>query len=513
MIDVTDPQSPAYCFVRECHTILSAADYFWYPGSPYDGRNGFHSRVPTCVSDLSSVRLITLDALAEAWPVDFAEDLCEAGSQRSSQRSVVLDAGSTSLIPSLGDLSVEPSLLHAIQCSQGIMDEFVDTYQLLGKDSKLIPVLRRLSPFPDGAVYILQRLITKSRTLIKALDLSGFCLTDDQVIRIVSACDGLQSLNLSFNPNITVYIIREVNLSVPALRRLVVMGCTSLDTTQLHRLMRMEPYLFYNLEALIHPSLMPAPEKNLELFPVSFSIITFRDNRCRFEGCSLPFFTPSSVVQSFKSLADILLRSIWSHWSIGMVAQAAFSSMARQPEERWNERSVVAHTVLSLDVLRVAQTGWALLLESRGSAMQADATVSWAFMRVRRPFDFAASMASKSDGTGDNKAAQIRTRSPIEFEKVKALPEDAYEIHDLDGFLLATVNEGRPPACADDVEELRTILYGNARARKRFPLMKIEDIQRLQTRLFRLDYRDAAFAIARRRRNVHAAGMSDVLAL
>lgn len=101
----------------------------------------------------------------------------------------------------------------------------------------------------------------------------------------------------------------------------------------------------------------------------------------------------------------------------------------------------------------------------------------------------------------------------MEFEKVKALPEDAYEIHDLDGFLLATVNEGRPSACADDVEELRAILYGNSRARKRFPLMKSEDIQRLQTRLFRLDYRDAAFAIARRRRNVHATGMGDLLAL
>lgn len=508
VIDVTDPQSPAYCFMRQCRTILSAADYFWYPEHPCDiqvqddASEGSHSRRPSCVSNLSGIRTITLDILAETWPLDFAEDVSEAWSLKSSQRSLDFAKQSVSRLPTLGDLSIKPALLHSIRDSRDAIDEFVDVAILTRKDSRLNPLLRGLCPFPNNAIYVLLRLIKKAQKPAISLDLSDFYLSEEQVLRIVSTCDGLQSLNLSFNPHITVSTIREVLMTAPAIRRLVIMGCPSIDTAQLHGMMRKEAYLLNRVEALIHPSLMPSPEKTFESIPVSFSVITFRGNRCKFEGCSLPLFTPGGVVQSFKSLADILLRRVWSHWSIGMVAQAAFSCMTRQPEERWNERSVIAHTTLSLDILRVAQPGWALVLESRGSAMQADATVHWTFMRVRRPFDFAARRSTPSE---------TQAMPAVEREKVGELLDGAFEMHDLDGFLVATANEIRPPACADDVEELRAVLYGNSRARKRFPVMKKEEVQRMQTELFRLDHRKAAFSAARWKRENLALNLNGFL--
>ncbi|GBE84895.1 hypothetical protein SCP_0700750 [Sparassis crispa] len=453
VIDVTDPGNPAYCFALSTSTPLSGEQYMraYYP-VPTQSEDPEYSRqieeiVLKIIALLDGEKMVTLDMLAEAWPDEYQSEAIERPTgDITDSTSTSTEPAEEAPIPSLAALTFPQAFDYALEKG----DTIENILWLPGKLADTKSLLIAKSPFPDNAVQLLVKVLTEMKETT-SVDLTDFALSSEQAVRVASQLPGLESLNLSFNAQITTDTVREILTAAPGLKRLVLMGCTSVTPEDLYDLLRKEPQLFYKLEALMHPALLCAAEP--PPFPIAFTFMTNNETIRSMCGCSLALFTPAGVVDA---LAEVL-RSIWSTpFSIssvdaGLLFEAVPTSRPRAPDVPWGARSVVAVPALSVNVFRAAEPGWAFLFQTNMFKQNKN----WCFLRL-------VPTARKSE------------------EAAQDLPWVAggWEIHDVRSFVRITTAEGRPAPSEDAVQELEELLRHTPESGPQLHLMDREVLNR-----------------------------------
>src|ERR1700722_2874298 len=192
VIDVTDPMAPAYCFVFvngmapqvsvPGRIPLSATEYAhaYYPlGLKEDKWPQMREHVNASISKLAGVKLVRLGMLAEAWPAEYQETFM---------------SHSENAAPPV-DVSVKPAVPHSEETGDIMNDRLSPTKSVLLKNSS----------FSDSAMNLSTGVVAQKS---KSMDLAGHPLSPSQIMSLVSNREGLEDLDLSDNPNVTVDTVR-----------------------------------------------------------------------------------------------------------------------------------------------------------------------------------------------------------------------------------------------------------------------------------------------------------------
>ena len=238
IIDVTDAEIPAYCFVfidgleyEDTSNIpgmtpLSATQYLrgYYPKVKMDDSETpdhyqimLEQFVLSTLRPFESVRMITIDMLTEARPGEYTSD--EPNSAGLSIEPEESSATVTSIHtpPSLVDMTFNS----ALQTSE--MDYLGPFMWLPGNLSKIKVALRAHNPLSAIDLVLLSKAIAVEVTQSKSIDLSHFLLTGEQLIELLSAQEGVEVLNMSPMQQITIDVLRQLIPLLPNLRRPVLL--------------------------------------------------------------------------------------------------------------------------------------------------------------------------------------------------------------------------------------------------------------------------------------------------
>jgi len=424
IIDITEPESPAYCFIQseQRRRPLDAQGYMSdYGHVPTNDR-----RLERSLQALASIPLVTQDMLDEAWP---EQDRNEADTNPADAGVVTIIAGTDepqvmadTFIPSLAQMSLVPALDQAI--SSGDTSNIERLLSQPDKAQQIRSYLRNQKPFPSNAVSLLEALVADEQS--ESIDLSGFDLSTDRLLQVLSSRKNtVHALNLSGNECITSETVAQLLTTLSSLRRLVLIGCPSIKEADLFDLLRNKPELFYNLNTLLHPSLLDVYEP--PRWPVAFTFVCTSQATMapRMRGCCFPVFTPTSIMQSLLDLVEIAARSPPVHVSSngGMAAQAVFSA-TRKPGQPFSERTLAAAPLFGLDAFAVgSHPSWTCIYQ--WGDLLAPTGGQYTFIRYRS-FD---NTDNKDDAKGQH---TNEDRLPVER-------------YDMPGFLAALKSEGRPP--------------------------------------------------------------------
>jgi hypothetical protein len=264
------------------------------------------------MASLKDAKVVTLEMLAEAWPDEYENSLSKAQEKKAADVEMQSESEVNSDLPSLADMTLVPAVAHAI--TSGETADIETMLWMPGKIPGVKTALRAQSPFPDAGVALLVKLLQKElEPDSRKLDLSGFSLSSAQIKTLVSAINGIETLDLSRNPLVAIDTVRVVLTALPQLKRLVLLGCSTISLEDINSLLVSEPKLFYHLEALIHPALLRELEDAsvTSSYPCGFSYIGIHNNFLK--ACSLPFFTPSRVVQALTDVLQPLCVKYGSH--------------------------------------------------------------------------------------------------------------------------------------------------------------------------------------------------------
>ena len=360
IIDVTDPESPAYCFVSidglECEdtsnipemTPLSATQYLrgYYPKAKMDdsetpdhGEIMLEQSILDTLRPFESVRMITIDMLTEAWPGEYTSD-----EQNSAGLSIEPKESSATSVrvhmpPSLVDMTFVPALNYALQT--GETDRLDPFMWLPGNLSKIKETLRAHNPLSAIDLALLSKVIAIEVTQTKSIDLSHFSLTGEQLVELLSAQEGVevQVLNISHMQQITIDILRQLMPLLPNLRRLVLLH--TIPDDDILSLLSESPELFYRIDSFIHFAFLR--HLGQAAFPAVFSHIIIKGSG-EVVATSVPYFTPGQLVQAltdylsplkFGDIDDIILTT-----RDELPLLATYASAVREPGRSWSERIV-----------------------------------------------------------------------------------------------------------------------------------------------------------------------------
>jgi hypothetical protein len=356
VIDVTDPESPAYCFVSihglECEdqsniprmVPLSATQYFraYYPepSSPTsvsDETNESNDRdeqrqkqsVLAILRPFESVPMITIDMLVEAWPGEYSRD--EPNPSGLSLEPKEPSATSVHILPSLVDLTFVPALNHALQT--GETDQLDPLMWLPENLSKIKETLRAHNPLSPIGLALLSKIISDEVKKTKSIDLSYFCLTREQVIKLLSIQEGVEALDLSHMQQITTDILRKLISILPNLRRLVLLH--TIPDADVLTLLSASPESFYRIDSFIHLAFLRRFRQ--AAFPAVFSQIVTTQYQYEVSVASLPYFTVDQLVQG---LTDYLSLLVAGGGSCETPLLSVYASAVRGPGRSWSERIV-----------------------------------------------------------------------------------------------------------------------------------------------------------------------------
>lgn len=355
---------------------------------------------------------MTLDVLAEAWPSEYKLPKTTPSAPENDAA-----ASTSNPFPSLADLSLKPAVEHGIKT--GETEELEGLVWLPGKAKSIKSVLQRQNPFPDSGLSLLAKVVQHEIESDKTgLDLSGFPLSDSQIVSLLTLMEkgDVERLNLSPNPNISIDVLRHVLSTSTKFRRLILLD-TSISSEQIYQLLVDEPKLFYNLEELVHPALFSWQDP--AEYPPRFTYVGLGQNApC---AVSLAIFTPATVVQSLTDFLSAMSDSdgLDSYGIVGssLVPQAAFSTAVRRGGEPWGKRRVHCFPAL-----------------------------------INSPFDkpgwlFAASLASYG--------ASAHRYGFVRIDTTEGTPKR--NICDLGGFLKEMASEGRPLPSDEAIKKLEEI--------------------------------------------------------
>ena len=394
IIDVTDPSSPAYCFVS-VHGLeaaeavddlapLTAETYVtaYYPvpsehnlASMKKEERTSHDKksadVQQHINLFKDVRLIELWMLHEAWPEDAYDDV-------KPDSQVTGSTDSEASVPSLSELCLRTAVRHT-----GIEDieVFEATMSLPGVGAKLLGLLAEEHEISDAMVGpMIKALSVYPGRDHSVLDLSLYALTAKQVILVASHFPKTHVLNLNKNPYITSATLCQLLPSLPELTRLIVYECPSISISDILALRCSGDYP--SLQAVYHRAYMMCADELAKLqndgstWPrvrakraatelsnpthrpqVSFTFAFSGTDDKSLVGCTVPFLSPRAVV---TSLCDTLEFLSWvRHEDDYRLISACFMSLPRAPNVPFAERvvgNVPGKLVLGTE-------GWLFLLQ------------------------------------------------------------------------------------------------------------------------------------------------------
>jgi hypothetical protein len=461
VIDVTDPGSPAYCFVSLSETTeselgvpinepLSAEQYLRIYYTTEDSEDMPQTRITqeqlsSIVSILHGEKLVTLEMVADAWPHEYGDKLKKAKpTMGPSTEGVPTNSG----VPPLAALLVDPSVKHAL--ATGNTTQIEEIAWMPDKIEGFKAALQDVSPFPDSGMPLLKEVISQEmKSGDGAVDFSGYALSSAQVLQVVSSLNDVKALNLSYKSDVTTDTIRQLLTSALHLKRLVLLGCDAITDDDIKEMLTLEPKLFYRLEALIHPCFLSEQAS----YPNAFSYIGVVEDRNMVTSCSLAYFSPSSIVQALTDFLRGLTAEDPSFHSGGLGTSLAplsvFCAAAREPGQKWGERSVITFPQSSHAAFE--GEGWAFVLSSLMYGKSEGRNI-WGFVRRvtkesedgwKPPNLFSSAIGSFPDmwlgGIGCREAPP-------------------FEVLDLRSFLARTVEEGRPPVAEEAIVKLEGIL-------------------------------------------------------
>ena len=481
VIDVTDPESPAYCFVSirglaSCEngsgistmTPLSATQYLrsYYPKDDSEtldeSRKQLEQSVLNTLRPFESVRMITIDMLAEAWPGEYTSNEPKLEPKESS-------TSLTHVPPSLVELTFIPALNHAIQTGEtDSLDPLIP-----GNVSKIKETLRVHDPLSAIGFALLSKVIAVEVMQTKSIDLSHFSLTGEQLIELSSAHECVEVLNISHMQQITTAILRRLIPILPNLRRLVLWN--TIPDADVLSLLSESPELFYNIDSLIHPVFFgPLGQGTF----TAFSHITTKETQISI--ASLPYFTPGQLVQALTDYLS-LFRAGNGHNSLMLMSceipiLTAYASAVREPGRSWSERIVPFIPTNSYGGLNEC-AGWLFTWSEPHSLIQPTA-YRYAFTKInkevreecqRRIHEYRVSLAdvfdlpqifeAEPDADSDDNSGAKTTLSNEELHAkendIKSEHADQQShIFDVKSFFQELVKEGRPAPSSEALTKL-----------------------------------------------------------
>ncbi|KAK0206519.1 hypothetical protein DFS33DRAFT_594858 [Desarmillaria ectypa] len=472
VIDVSNPLKPAYCFVsvnglevaEEVPDMepLSAEQYVraYYPKE--DGPKD--ASVQKVVDALADKNLVTLRMLAEAWPNEYKDD--SESNDIDDSREPHNTSVASDLVPSLVDLTLGTALEQGIPA--GDMAHLENLVWQPGKAPLIKAVLQKQVPFPDAGVSLLTQVVLQNP---KVVDLSGFSLTTDQLVSVLSAAKkDIETLELSGNPNVTIATIKAILNDCPALTRLVLLN-TSVKSVDLQTLFKSDPEIFYYLHDLIHPYLLTATKR--ATYVNAFSFISVAGVGGGIPIASLPFLNPAKVVQGLTDAlivhAEMDRPSFAGPDQCSLFPQVAFGSALRTETQRWSERHVSSFPQASFDAFQ--GEGWCFALQNDPMHWLGGRGLSfYGFLKVD-VLTVNAEVERQNKAKDDS--SDTKTASNESKEEEKPVPLGI--IYDLDEFLVAMEAEGRPLPTEAAVKKLRDILKA-MKSKQGIRLMKQSDV-------------------------------------
>ncbi|KAG6811058.1 hypothetical protein H0H92_009147 [Tricholoma furcatifolium] len=441
VIDITEPENPAYCFVNEDRP-LSATEYVrgYYPESETDEDSELEGLVSHAIAALKNERMVTPQMLSEAWPDEYK--VVQGDLEQKEPNSEPVDL--TKPVASLSDLMLGPAVKRAIEAES--TDDIEQLLWLPDKAHHVLSILKARETLPDSALSLL----TKAMDHVGNgnFDFANFPLTGSQILSICIQLHDVHALDLSHNPHVTIDTIQSLLESLPMLNRLVLLD-TSVTDEALCSLLHTHPKLFYNLEAFVHPLFLYADIASVKerRYPNSFAIVKSVTDYHRVNTGSLPFFSPSLVVQA---VLDVMKSLTIISNGISVEAQAAVSSTIRKPSETWTTRTV---PLIALDSYEGAidGEGWIFAVNLR------DRVGKYAFIRT-------SPVPKKQEETGGKGMGEKEDNLQEEGEQgstSKTVEDSVTDLLDFDGFLQEMTKEGRSPAPAATVEALRDFFKNN----------------------------------------------------
>ena len=465
IIDVTDPESPAYCFVSihglqsrrdrsdiQNMTPLSAKQYVraYHPEIEMDDSETRHQKqweqsVLNTLRPFESVPMITIDMLAEAWPGEYTPN--GLNSFRLSLE-LKMSSATSSMLPSLVELTFVPALNHVLQTGE---TDYLNPFMLLPSHvSKIKETLRAHNPISEFGFTLLSKLIPVDA---KFIDLSHFSLNGDQLTRLLSLRDSVEVLNLSHMPQMTTDIFRQLITILPNLRRLVLLH--TIPDADILCLLSESPELFYRIDSLIHSAfLRPLDEAT---FPVAFFHITAPDF-----AVSLPYFTPGQLVQAltdcFSLLGPTTTDDFW-FISRGSPLLATYASAVREPGRSWSERIVPFIPSKAID-MRNKREGWFFAWSAE--------SYRYAFVKINTEVSEECQQSINELSFHITQKSELDARLDNNFKR-------RFHIFDVKSFFRELIKEGRPAPSPEALTRLLDI-FAALEKDKLIRLMTLADL-------------------------------------
>ncbi|THH20556.1 hypothetical protein EW146_g830 [Bondarzewia mesenterica] len=383
VIDISDPLSPAYCYVKRLPggRPLTAKKYCrsYYPepdpeelAKSDEQERAIEEHVAEVIASLDGEKVLEHRVLAETWPLEYRKGYLKAHPDGDSDVSSTPSSDSPKRIPELVEMAIAPAITAVIQGG-----DLADIQNILAQPDRHAIVkenLTKFSPFPDEAIPILSDVLGfELESNKKSVDITSLPLSTAQILQLLASFDGVEVLNLSYNPLVASDTIEEILAKHHSLRRIVCLACPSLSDADVASLLSDKPDLFNPLDAFIHPYFLNPTTRT----KAAFSMASMSRNRFPYT-ISLPTITPTRIVQALidftsalRDEAQALINGILSESS---PVKAVITGW-RKEGQSWDERSVVVvpragHPVsegwiciLALDDLRMRETGpgWAFV--------------------------------------------------------------------------------------------------------------------------------------------------------
>ncbi|TFY77860.1 hypothetical protein EWM64_g6150 [Hericium alpestre] len=330
VIDVTDPASPAYCFVSvngleaqgaspepEHYIPLSAEQYCraYYPPQDLeelkslpedDGQIECEESVRSVIATLDDVPVIKLASLAEAWPSEYQVSPAAEKEASDSEAAVSADRTQDPIL----EASLRAILDSDVAGSSGDMEQVYDILTREDYRPRVLAKLRGFLDIPPAGLPLLTKVLAHGGNKA-SLDLSQLPLSAEQILQVVAEPQSLEVLNLSGNSHLTADALLHILPHLPKLRRLVLLDCPTFSNKEFSTVHAANPALFDPIEAVIHPffltfvSEIPYKSRFAIYWFGSMWVMPFESTRH-----ILPTFHPARIVQVLFDLLQPALEEI-----------------------------------------------------------------------------------------------------------------------------------------------------------------------------------------------------------
>ncbi|KAI0722008.1 hypothetical protein C8T65DRAFT_600699 [Cerioporus squamosus] len=476
VLDVTDPEKPSYCFLRRSQP-LDARGYlggYYHVGSlqksvkqnntgsvasdgaePGERVNAgvaaqtrrdrqWRQDLQRFIEDLADIPVIPAAFLREAWPHHFQRS--GETVEGPGQPSEILDAGSGGIVSSLADISLDIAVKHSI--ASGDTWRAREAHVDPGKASQVNARLLELEHFTDSAAHLLG-IALKELKETSRVDLTGFRLSGAHVAAVLSALGEVRSVDLSDNADIIADDVLDIVAAAPTLRRIVLMGCTSVDDARLLELVTTSPASFKTVEGILHPAFLTI--KKPDPYPCAFTYVAAMASG-NLSCVSLPFFTPGQIIQAVTDVIpwknEPSQRDLLVEHFLPLVGCSAFQSGTRQSGQHANERTVVSVPFLSPRIPRGQKELWTFVCLRPKFRFNGDGIRDcWGFVHY--------TVEDVPDSTADGAPETVSDTD----EPAVDMDFGEGRVYDLRGFLECMAREGRPMPAEEDVKKLEDILF------------------------------------------------------